>query len=119
MIQDMPAGSIPEEIDPYSQAVRHGNMLVVSGKIGLDLRTREVTTDDAKVQMHQCLVNIGTIAEATGTTISKLSSLRSCPIIFWALQKALGFMLLSTPLRTSRIQSERLFWTDLKLSRWL
>lgn len=71
MVQAISTEAAPAAIGPYSQAVCHGNMLFVSGQLGLDPRTGEFASDDAKVQMHQCLANIAAIAEATGTTISK------------------------------------------------
>lgn len=58
-------------IGPYSQAMRHGNLLFVSGQLGLDPRSGEFVSDRTVDQAKQCLANIAAIAEAAGTSIAK------------------------------------------------
>lgn len=70
MIEAISTDAAPAAIGPYSQAIRHGNLLFVSGQLGLDPATGAFTADDAVDQMRQCLNNIGAIAEAAGTTLS-------------------------------------------------
>lgn len=60
----------PAAIGPYSQAIRHGDLLFVSGQLPLDPVTGDFNSDDAVEQMRQCLKNIAAIAEAAGTSIT-------------------------------------------------
>lgn len=69
MIQSITAKAAPAAIGPYSQAVRYGSLLFVSGQLGLDPNTGEFVSDTASEQMRQCLINIAAIAEAAGTTM--------------------------------------------------
>ncbi|KZM49081.1 RidA family protein [Labrenzia sp. OB1] len=61
----------PAAIGPYSQAMRAGDLLFVSGQLPIDPATGEFASEDAVGQMRQCLKNIAAIAEAAGTDISK------------------------------------------------
>lgn len=55
----------PPAIGPYSQAVRSGNFLFVSGQLGLD-RTGNLIAGDVAAQTRQALENIKLIIEAAG-----------------------------------------------------
>lgn len=61
----------PAAIGPYSQAMRAGDLLFVSGQLPIDPATGEFASEDAVGQMRQCLKNIAAIAEAAGTDTSK------------------------------------------------
>lgn len=60
----------PAAVGPYSQAVRTGNLLFVSGQLPIDPRTGQLP-DDMLQQMQQCLENIDAIASAAGTSLAK------------------------------------------------
>lgn len=61
----------PSAIGPYSQAIRNGNLLFVSGQLGLDPATGEMVSQDAGDQARQALLNLAAIATAAGTDIRK------------------------------------------------
>lgn len=54
----------------YSQAVRSGNTLYLSGQIGLIPESRKLVADDLESQTHQTLKNIKAVLEAAGYSIS-------------------------------------------------
>ncbi|MCD1634348.1 RidA family protein [Martelella mediterranea] len=61
----------PAAIGPYSQAVRHGDLLFVSGQLPIDPATGAFVEGGAVEQMRQCLKNIAAIAEEAGTDLTK------------------------------------------------
>lgn len=61
----------PAAIGPYSQAVRHGDLLFVSGQLPIDPATGAFVEGGAVEQMRQCLKNIAAIAEEAGADLSK------------------------------------------------
>lgn len=65
--------SAPEPIGPYSQAVKVGGMLFVSGQIPVDPRTGDVVKGDIKEQTRRVLENIKAILEAAGYGLSDVA----------------------------------------------
>ena len=61
--------SAPKALGPYSQAVRHGSMLFVSGQLGLDPVTNHLVSDDIESQINQVLANVEAICVEAGTSI--------------------------------------------------
>ena len=62
----------PAAIGPYSQAVKAGNMLFISGQIPINYVTQNVVTDGIEAETHQVMKNILAILEAAKSTIDKL-----------------------------------------------
>jgi 2-iminobutanoate/2-iminopropanoate deaminase len=58
--------SAPEAIGPYSQAVRAGSLLFVSGQVPIDPATGQIVSGDIGVQTHRVFQNIGEILKAGG-----------------------------------------------------
>jgi len=57
----------PAPIGPYSQAVKHGNTLYISGQIALDAKTGNlVGAGDIKAETHQVMKNLKAILAAAG-----------------------------------------------------
>ena len=54
----------PKAIGPYSQAIKHNDLMFTSGQIPLDPDTGLIVSEDFKDQVHQCLKNIRGILEA-------------------------------------------------------
>jgi 2-iminobutanoate/2-iminopropanoate deaminase len=58
----------PAAIGPYSQAIRAGGFLFVSGQIPLDPATGTLVDGDVTAQTHRVLRNLGAILTAAGTS---------------------------------------------------
>ena len=59
----------PVAIAPYSQGIRVGNTLYVSGQIGVDPGTREFVPGGIAEQTHQVIKNIRAVLEAGGFSV--------------------------------------------------
>lgn len=60
----------PEAIGPYSQAVRVGETLYLSGQIPLDPGTMEIVGGTVSEQTRQVLKNLSAVLEAAGLGFS-------------------------------------------------
>ncbi|MFL2847250.1 MAG: RidA family protein [Pseudohongiellaceae bacterium] len=58
--------SAPKAIGPYSQAVKSGSLVFISGQIPLDPKTMELVGEDVVRQTHQVFKNLSAIAKASG-----------------------------------------------------
>lgn len=57
----------PQPIGPYSQGVKVGNTIYLSGQIGLDPETGNFVSDtDVVAQTHQIMKHIATLLETQG-----------------------------------------------------
>ena len=59
----------PAAIGPYSQAIRAGEWLFLSGQIPVDPATGEVAGTDVRTQARQVLKNIQAVLAEAGTTV--------------------------------------------------
>lgn len=59
----------PGAIGPYSQAVKTGNLMFISGQLPIDPKTSAFAGDDIVSQTKQSLTNIKAIVEAAGSTM--------------------------------------------------
>ena len=62
----------PAAIGPYSQAIRSGNLVFVSGQIPLDPQTGNIVEGDAAVQTARVLQNLSAILEAAGSSLGQV-----------------------------------------------
>lgn len=62
----------PAAIGTYSQAVRVGNTLWVSGQIPLDPNTQEMVVGDVEVQTRRVFDNLKAIVVAAGATFDEV-----------------------------------------------
>jgi 2-iminobutanoate/2-iminopropanoate deaminase len=58
----------PEPIGPYSQAVKAGNLLFISGQIPINPATGKIEADDIIGETHQAMHNLRAILSAAGLT---------------------------------------------------
>jgi 2-iminobutanoate/2-iminopropanoate deaminase len=59
-------GRAPQAIGPYSQAIRSGDLLFLSGQIPLDPATGELVRGDIEQEVARVLDNIAAVLEAAG-----------------------------------------------------
>jgi 2-iminobutanoate/2-iminopropanoate deaminase len=64
--------SAPAAIGPYSQAVRAGSLLFVSGQIPLDPATGKIVEGDLAAQTHRVFQNLGAILHAAGASFENV-----------------------------------------------
>ena len=57
---------------PYSQAVRYGDLLFVSGQVPVDLAGNPVGAGDIEAQTHQVIANLKGILESQGTMLDNV-----------------------------------------------
>jgi 2-iminobutanoate/2-iminopropanoate deaminase len=60
--------SAPKAIGPYSQAIRAGSLLFVSGQVPIDPATGQIVNGDIAAQTHRVFQNIGEILKAGGAS---------------------------------------------------
>jgi reactive intermediate/imine deaminase len=56
----------PAAVGPYSQAVRHGDIVFLSGQIPLDPATMQLVDGDIAEQVHRVFRNLRAVCEAAG-----------------------------------------------------
>ncbi|MDN3513369.1 MAG: RidA family protein [Candidatus Brocadia sp.] len=62
----------PAAIGPYSQAIRIGNLVFLSGQIPIMPATGEIVQGNVQVQTRQVLENLKCILTAAGTSLDKV-----------------------------------------------
>jgi reactive intermediate/imine deaminase len=67
---DVPA--LPPNNSTYSQAVRLGDLILVSGQLGVDPTTRQLVPGGIQPQTMQAIQNIATILNAAGTSLARV-----------------------------------------------
>jgi 2-iminobutanoate/2-iminopropanoate deaminase len=70
--QAVSTDSAPKAIGPYSQAVRAGGLLFVSGQVPIDPATGHLVEGDIAVQTHRVFRNIGEILTAAGASFDQV-----------------------------------------------
>lgn len=63
----------PAAIGTYSQAVKAGNTVYLSGQIPLVPESMEMVSDDFAEQAHQVFKNLSAVCEAAGGTLQDLA----------------------------------------------
>lgn len=71
MKQEICTPAAPGAIGPYSQAVKAGNLLFISGQLPIDPATGEMPAD-IKAQTARSIANIRAILEAAGATLDNV-----------------------------------------------
>lgn len=73
MRQAVATSQAPQAIGPYSQAVRMGNLLFLSGQIPLDPATGLMVEGDIATQTRRIFQNLGAILDAAGASFAHVA----------------------------------------------
>lgn len=65
----------PAAIGTYSQAIRAGGWVFLSGQIGLDPATGERVAGGAEAEAHRVFTNLAAVTEAAGGTLADIVKL--------------------------------------------
>lgn len=68
--QTIQTSNAPQAIGPYSQAVRAGDTVYLSGQIPLDPKTMQLVSGDIEAEIHQVFKNLEAVAQAAGGTLA-------------------------------------------------
>ena len=60
----------PAAVGPYSQAVRAGDFLFISGQLGIDPSTKKMVEGGIASQAERALANVTAILEAAGASMN-------------------------------------------------
>ena len=69
-LEQVHSNAAPQAIGPYSQAIKAGSMVFLSGQIPLNPETMELVADDVAAQAHQVFKNLIAVAEAAGGSLA-------------------------------------------------
>jgi 2-iminobutanoate/2-iminopropanoate deaminase len=72
MREAVSTSTAPAAIGPYSQAIRAGSLLFVSGQIALDPASGVLVEGDVTVQTHRVFRNLAGILEAAGSSLDRV-----------------------------------------------
>jgi 2-iminobutanoate/2-iminopropanoate deaminase len=70
MKQAVSSTDAPKAIGPYSQAVRAGQLLFVSGQVPLDPATGQIVAGDIAAQTRRVFDNLGAVLKAGGRSFA-------------------------------------------------
>ena len=68
--QTIQTSKAPQAIGPYSQAVRAGDTVYLSGQIPLDPATMQLVSGDIEAEIRQVFENLKAVAEAAGGSLA-------------------------------------------------
>jgi 2-iminobutanoate/2-iminopropanoate deaminase len=101
----------PAPIGPYSQAVRCGNLLFLSGQIPLDPATGQIVEGGVAVQTERVLRNLAAVLESAGASLAQV--LKTTVYLkdladFGAMNEVYGRFFGANPPARSTLQAARL-----------
>ena len=65
----------PAALGPYSQAVRYGNLVFLSGQVALDPAVGKLVEGDIAAQTRQVFLNLQAVCEAAGGNLDAILKL--------------------------------------------
>lgn len=94
MKQSIYTEKAPPCIGPYSQAIKSGSMIFLSGQIPIDKITQNIVSDDIKLQTEKVFENLKAVTQAAGGNLDSivrlsvyLTDLTHFPVVNEIMQK--------------------------------
>jgi 2-iminobutanoate/2-iminopropanoate deaminase len=72
MLSAVTTGSAPKALGPYSQGIRAGQFLFVSGQVPVDPASGELVTGGISAEARRALQNVGEILRAGGASFENV-----------------------------------------------
>lgn len=72
MIKDILSSNAPKPIGPYSQAIKAGNFLFVSGQIPINPENGQIEPEDIEIQTKRVMENLKAILSAAQMTFENV-----------------------------------------------
>ena len=69
-LEQVHSNTAPQAIGPYSQAIKAGSMVFLSGQIPLNPETMELVSGDVAAQTHQVFKSLIAVAKAGGGSLA-------------------------------------------------
>ena len=71
-LKNISTNKSPSAIGAYSQGIRAGNFIFISGQIPLDPSTMEIVSDDFTRQVDQVLINLKAVANEASCSLDDI-----------------------------------------------
>ena len=111
MRQAIQTDKAPKPVGPYSQAIRAGGLLFVSGQGALDPKTGQPVRDSVEREARQVMENLKAILEAAGSSLDQVVK-STCYVTdladFQTFNKVYGEYFTGDPPARTTIQAARL-----------
>ena len=75
MKQEIQTDKAPAAIGPYSQAIKSGSLVYISGQIPLDPTSGQLVSDDINAQIEQAFKNFISVVTASGGSLEQVVKL--------------------------------------------
>ncbi len=72
MSQEIKTTNAPAAVGPYSQAVRAGGFVFLSGQLGINPASGQIEAQDAAGQTKQVMANLQAVLEAAGLSMANV-----------------------------------------------
>jgi 2-iminobutanoate/2-iminopropanoate deaminase len=63
---------VPRALGPYSAAIQAGDLVFISGQLGLDPSTGDLVTGGIEAETRQSLINLQNVLEAAGSGLEQV-----------------------------------------------
>ncbi|CAG2178196.1 unnamed protein product [Oppiella nova] len=73
--QEIKTPLAPQPVATYSQAIKAGNIVYLSGQVAMDVKANKLVLEPFEAQADQVFKNLKTVCEASGATLNQIVKL--------------------------------------------